>query len=240
MKRPIQKMTQWASRLYPRAWRERYGDEFGALLEDSQPRLRDAWDIAKEALTMQLRRTAAFAGVGAILGALVGGIVSRHHDRYIASAVMAVSVQGIDSAAANSQAVQSLVKASWTRDALLEIITSLKLYTPDRPADELIRRMRENIKVALFDKTAHSFTVDFVGENPDQAQEVRRALVAHLIDDNIRIGASPPATIQLVDYPPVSHSVPRPATVIAFWTAVGAGVGLALAWLRRRANPQTA
>jgi hypothetical protein len=238
MKRPIQKMTQWASRLYPRAWRERYGEEFGALLEDSEPRLRDTWDIAKEALLMQVRRTAAFVAVGAILGGLAGGIISRQRPRYSASAVMAVSVPGVNTAEANGQAVRSLVEASWTRDALLETIASLKLYSPDRSADALIRRMRENIRVAPFDKTAHLFTVEFVGANPNQAQEVRTALVRRLIDDNIRIGASPRATFQLLETRPVARAIPRRSALIAFWTAVGACVGLALAWLRRRVSPQ--
>ena len=32
--------------LYPRAWRERYGEEFGALLEESPASVRDVWDVA--------------------------------------------------------------------------------------------------------------------------------------------------------------------------------------------------
>ena len=32
-------LTKFASKLYPRWWHERYGDEFTALLEDARPGL---------------------------------------------------------------------------------------------------------------------------------------------------------------------------------------------------------
>ena len=41
------------ARLYPAAWRKRYGDEFEALIEDARPGLGGALDILKGALAMQ-------------------------------------------------------------------------------------------------------------------------------------------------------------------------------------------
>jgi hypothetical protein len=71
-------LIQWAARLYPRAWRKRYGEEFAALLEDTGPQARDTWDIAKEALSMQIQRTAALAVIGTMLGGLAGGLISLY------------------------------------------------------------------------------------------------------------------------------------------------------------------
>jgi len=42
------------ARLYPSSWRERYGAEFEALLEDTNPSAWDAIDVLWGALKMQL------------------------------------------------------------------------------------------------------------------------------------------------------------------------------------------
>jgi hypothetical protein len=77
-------------RLYPPAWRERYGDEFLALLEDRPPRRRDILDIAWSALDAHLfpqapegrfrmfTRIAGLAALGAgvaLLGGFLGFVV---------------------------------------------------------------------------------------------------------------------------------------------------------------------
>jgi hypothetical protein len=46
----MRRLTRWAAKLYPRAWRHRYGAEFDALLEDISPSWRDACDVAGRAL----------------------------------------------------------------------------------------------------------------------------------------------------------------------------------------------
>src|ERR1700733_14642711 len=43
-------LIRWAARLYPEAWRERYGPEFDALLEDMSPSLGDVCDVVRDAL----------------------------------------------------------------------------------------------------------------------------------------------------------------------------------------------
>ena len=45
---------RWAARLYPAAWRARYGDELDVLMEDAAPRWTDLIDLLRGALTMQL------------------------------------------------------------------------------------------------------------------------------------------------------------------------------------------
>ncbi|MGE3344696.1 MAG: hypothetical protein AB7L71_14795, partial [Vicinamibacterales bacterium] len=50
-------MTWWMRlivRLYPRAWRQRYGDELEALIEDTGPGWRVAADVARGAAMMHL------------------------------------------------------------------------------------------------------------------------------------------------------------------------------------------
>jgi hypothetical protein len=48
-------MKRWvalAARLYPAAWRARYGQEFEALLEDLEPGWRELADVAGGAVIM--------------------------------------------------------------------------------------------------------------------------------------------------------------------------------------------
>ena len=45
-----------AAWLYPKRWRERYGDEFAALIEDSRPDFRSFVDVLKGAVKMQFSR----------------------------------------------------------------------------------------------------------------------------------------------------------------------------------------
>lgn len=46
----MRRLTRWAARLYPRAWKHRHGAEFDALLEDISPSWRDACNVAGRAL----------------------------------------------------------------------------------------------------------------------------------------------------------------------------------------------
>jgi hypothetical protein len=66
-----------AARLYPRAWRDRYGEEFDVLIDDLRPRWRDVPNVLMGALLMHLSRpplltlAAGLVGGGAIAGAVV-------------------------------------------------------------------------------------------------------------------------------------------------------------------------
>jgi len=63
--------VRWLIRLYPRAWRERYGAELEALMEDSPRGWRDLLDVAATGLGLRLRACAPLL-VGALLGAGLG------------------------------------------------------------------------------------------------------------------------------------------------------------------------
>src|SRR5689334_9707652 len=51
----MRRLTRWAAKLYPRAWRHRYGAELDALLEDIAPTWRDACDVAGRGLLLRGR-----------------------------------------------------------------------------------------------------------------------------------------------------------------------------------------
>lgn len=61
-------------RLYPAWWRERYGDEMGALLETRPPNARARFDLVRGALDAHLRDPGSGPGPGrAIAAALIAG-----------------------------------------------------------------------------------------------------------------------------------------------------------------------
>jgi hypothetical protein len=47
-------LTRIAAKLYPRSWRDRYGEEFDALLDDSEPDGHVAWNVLIGAVAMQI------------------------------------------------------------------------------------------------------------------------------------------------------------------------------------------
>ena len=74
-------LMRWAARLYPAAWRARYGPELEALLEDVGPGGGDLWDIVRGALFMQMTglRFWKILAVGTAAGILLGLAASRFH-----------------------------------------------------------------------------------------------------------------------------------------------------------------
>ena len=72
--------------LYPRRWKERYGEEFAALLEDMDFDSSDAWDVLKGAAAMQLKRWLV-AGVAVAGTCVLAGLTFffAHHESRAAS-----------------------------------------------------------------------------------------------------------------------------------------------------------
>lgn len=89
----MKRLSGWILRLYPAGWRERYGDEMTALLEDAPPRGKDLFDLFQGALTMQLTQrslpkvVAGFAVFGLLAGVLTAYSI---RDVYLSAATIAL------------------------------------------------------------------------------------------------------------------------------------------------------
>lgn len=53
----LKRLARWLTRLYPRWWRARYGQEFDALLEDAHLTLLDVFGVVRSALEMRMKST---------------------------------------------------------------------------------------------------------------------------------------------------------------------------------------
>lgn len=108
-----------AVRLYPRAWRHRYGEEFDALIEDLTPRWRYVANIVIGALIMQISRLALVPVALAVAGAGAGAAVSLAMPPvYASSSWVLVQVPGTgDDAGERGQRIRAAIDAALQKTA---------------------------------------------------------------------------------------------------------------------------
>jgi len=175
----------WALRLYPRAWRERYLDEFVAMLEQMEPGWWQVADVMKGGFAMRIREwqraptIALFAMMGGLL-ALAGSYAIP--SKYASTGL--VSMQHQEGVAA-SQAVNQLAQRSLSRASLTKVIDELGLYQELRlrlPMEDVIEQMRRAIRISSADPAAKSFHVSYVSSNQREADAVAQALMRLLVN----------------------------------------------------------
>ena len=236
------------ARLYPPRWRERYGAEFDALLEDATPTWRSAVDVGWGALKMHLHtwRFPKYAVGFALTGAILAAALAIHMpDKYVSEAVIRVS-----GGAQSSQFFRDrVVQRALSRNSLSEVIQKNDLYATDRrhmPLEDVIQRMRHDIAITAADSgTADpgdfGFVMRYAYPDPLRAQRTTDELVSGMMKANLMeaISAnraesnlerrSTGSRLQILR----SASLPRrPVQPNRFLiTALGFGAGLALAVL---------
>jgi LPS O-antigen subunit length determinant protein (WzzB/FepE family) len=183
-------MKRWILRtagLYPRRWRERYGDEFGALLEDFHPGWHELGDVVRGALKMQitngtgyLKMAAALAVAGAIAAGAVSFTLPR---RYVSSAVVRPSHDGL-------RQVGWVTALVLSRTSLASYIQRFGLYETERhrvPMEEVVKRMRRDIQIRPLDVPSSggagpAFSVSYAYSDKATAQAVVRRVVRDMTE----------------------------------------------------------
>ena len=244
-------MRSWIrliARLYPKSWRQRYGAEFDAFLEDAKPTWRDGFDVLRRAFEMRMKawnfpKLAVVCGVG---GAIVSvGVAFQLPDRYISEAVLRVTSTDQQS---RQYFRDQIVHRAFSRSSLGELILKNGLYATDRQRmtlDDVIERMRHDIVITLTDSADpkhFAFVVRYVYPDPAQAQSTADALVAKMIEVNLveaieaaRLAATGAGrrhagtTLQLV-HPPNLPQKPVGLNRLLI-TTLGIGTGVVLAVL---------
>ena len=191
-------LTKFASKLYPRWWRERYGDEFAALLDDARPGLGGTLDVLKGALTMQLSTFSAKRTllIGAVAGLAIGLAVTFFLTPQYSSAAV-VSIASRNPSASNRDtvdAINELSQSVLSRPALLGLIRNLNLYVSERnkmPSEEVLEMMKRNIRISaspavIGGRSVPAFELSFSYSDRVAAQKVVNALVSGFIDANVR------------------------------------------------------
>src|SRR5687768_14175656 len=183
----MRRLAIFAARLYPAAWRRRYGIDFHRLLEDMKPSWSDVFDILKGGLQMQFGRysLAAFAVTFGVIGALGGGIAAfAMPERFESKGQMAV--QRLE----NPSGFEQLAKAVFSRTALKHVIEKHNLYRRDRadlPLEAVVDRMRRDIRVQL--APAGTVEVAFAYADRKTAQLVTQEIIDTFVKENVELHA---------------------------------------------------
>lgn len=234
----IDHFTKLATKLYPRWWRERYGEEFAALLEDSRPGPAAILDVLKGALTMQLSSTTSWkpilacATVGLVAAVATTFLMTP---QYSSSAV--VSVKPSEGDTKGTGDIVDAIKASsnqvLSRSSLTNLIRNLNLYRDERnrmPSEDVLEEMKRNIRISaarviIGGRTTAGFQISFQYPNKEVAPKVVNSLVSGFLDENLRADGGSRLTMQVLD--PAS----TPANPIFRFAATGLGGGLLLGGL---------
>lgn len=242
----MRQLIRWTARLYPAVWRERYGGELDALIEDIQPQWEDLLNVLLGALRMQMTTwnyLKIVATVG-LAGALLAGVFALlTQERYVSTAVMRFTPAhqtGSDRQKALDRLVE-LQQRVLSRKSLAEIITqpALDLYPEDRkrlPLEDVVENMRNKalrIQVApVQDGGVLAFVISC--EYPDKlkAQAVVRELVTRFyrqwVATQMAHGPSGPEQLEVLWPPslPQRHFYANRPMIVAAGLLGGAVLGL--------------
>lgn len=185
MKPPL----SWLLQLYPRQWRERYGEEFEALLEDTNATWSQIPDILWEALKMRIiainwRLLAACSFAGLVIGAAGSFVI---HDRYISTATLRFDAGAQGDLVARRE-VDLSIRNLLSRTSLSNVIQTpgLDLYKQERarkPLEDVMEDMKaHDLKVML--GPAGSLMIRYQAESPEQAQAAVRLLTTRILDEH--------------------------------------------------------
>jgi capsular polysaccharide biosynthesis protein len=217
--------------LYPKKWRERYGTELEALLEDVQPSSRDLADLAWGGIKMQMKRwgfaklVAAFAVAGLIVGGISALMVKS---TYVSTAIVRLTGDPDDFAHAETNVL--------SRTSLSYVIQKNDLYHDERtrePLEDVIERMRKkDIHIAAKQGEINAFQVSFSSTDPARAQAVTAILINRL-SHNVPI--NPGHSLEVIESPqlPKAPVAPNRVLIAALGLAAGIIVGLVVAGMRK-------
>jgi capsular polysaccharide biosynthesis protein len=248
----MRRLMRFAVKLYPAAWRARYGQEFEALLEDTGPVGRDMWNVMGGALKMQMVTWSSWKLVPAlgVAGAIAMGVASLMiQTEYVSSGVMRVTPmkipEGETPGRATAQHVDAMRSKVLSRASLLTIIAGENLYPRERAKttlEDTVDQMRRDVQfwpVSEHGGYSAAFELSFRYPDPYKAQRVTRQLISQMVDANILVmmeaKGEHSAQVEVLDpasLPRQAILPNRPVMIVVGLTA-GLLLGLAAAGVRR-------
>jgi len=185
----MKRTMRFLARLYPSSWRERYGAEFDALLEDAKPSVRDAFDVFWGALKIQMT-TWSFGRItlaGSLAGILVAAAISFALPvHYVSQTLLIVSLgDGLTSTGESGRRlVSNLARDVISREYLASLIQEHNLYPRERarmPLNDVIDKMKRDITLEAIPHTQW-FLVRFAYSDAHLAQQVNEEMVSRFME----------------------------------------------------------
>jgi hypothetical protein len=188
-------------RLYPANWRERYGEEFEALVEDSSPGWTGIFDLLKGAIKMHLsvptfpKLALMLSVTGLLAGLLISALVTP---RYVSTSELTFEVVGSTHAPASRDLREDLmqsVREIFSRTSLSGIIQDprLDLYREERarmPLEDVIEKMKKDILIrpngpGSAGQDRLPFSVSFTYRDRVKAHDTVDVLLGRFIRSNL-------------------------------------------------------
>jgi capsular polysaccharide biosynthesis protein len=203
--------------LYPKPWRDRYRNEFEALLDDVSPTWRTLFDVLGGAMKMQFKiwspwkMIAAFGVVGVISAAIYSWTIPA---RYVSGAVLRVE-----------DGQTSLPETILSRRNLTQVIIQADLYKDLRarmPLEEIVEQLKTNdLTIRPAGSDAKSFVIYVAAPDAGRAQRATQILAADFVNENAKL--IDPASL------PVNPVGPRPSRNIVMGLVAGLLLGSIIA-----------
>ncbi len=205
----------WLLRLYPRAWRDRYGHEFEALVDDTGHPWRHATDIFLEAMKLRLAaQNWRVIGAFGLLGLMVAfTITSRMTPRYVSQAVLQVR----------------LPSGLGPEDSMRQIIQLGNQVLGSAPPPEVHISVQAGPKPG----SNRALSIQFSATDPVIARARVQHLVTRFVDENQRAGGRRvPFALEVLDPPnlPVDPASPNRMRILLFGLIGGMLLGKAATW----------
>ena len=197
----MRRWIDWAARLYPARWRERYGAEFSALLDDLEPGWKDFLNVIGGALRMQMAEWRSYAKTAGVLGA-VGAVMAVAASfvaprKYTSTAVMRItsSPPGQPVSSGTLGRLASMEQEIMSRGSLANLIQrpALNLYRNERqrlPMEDIIEAMRKDVRIEAMEpggaNGARAFRIAYSYGDQGKAQAVVRELVTKFTEENVQ------------------------------------------------------
>ena len=204
----MRRALQLLARLYPAEWRARYGAEYAALLEEREPRWRDAVNVAWVAVKLWMRSWSFVRVVlpCALAGVLVAVAISFGiPPRYTWQTVTMI----VTTNQSASGLADGLEKIYLDRDMLASVIQKFDLYPSERshmPLNAVIDKMQRHIRLRrtpvtwdidpnIYERMVRDspgkvekldLVVQFDYPDPQIAQKVEEVLVSRAMSFNLQ------------------------------------------------------
>jgi uncharacterized protein involved in exopolysaccharide biosynthesis len=189
----MRRILKMLARLYPAAWRERYGVEYEALIEDAKPRARDGFDVFWGAMTMRVtsRSFVRIVLPCALAGGLMAvGISFSRPVLYRSRTLVTVDTHDLQSL---DKELMGRTQQLLAQPILASLIERENLYPSERarmPLGAVVDLMRKNISILSLQKNggqpAPGFVFQFAYPDPRVAQRVDQELVSQMVGENLR------------------------------------------------------
>jgi hypothetical protein len=223
----MKRLLRAAARLYPRVWRDRYGEEFDALLDDVTPRGRDVLNIVVGALIMQISRLALVPVAMAVAGAIAGAALSlAMPPAFASSSYVLVGVPGTAAdAGERGQRIRTAIEAA------------LQVTAFDKKVIAVTRRGEPGREPVLLEVSASADSAQAAQQAA--AKAVGSVIAANAVGDHRE--RNPGVQFRIVQPPDLPTTAERDTTRnSAVGSALGLLVGAVVALVAHRRRRATA